>query len=126
MLTLQFIPYEEIQGLESEKRIVKILDVVKNNKIVLLQGRLKSAEETELIQRTMESINSKFKGIELCTIYPEAKDMQTLEKIRKGVVKVLLGNREGLTIVGPASIVKEIKKNPGKIELLTKEVRRKK
>jgi hypothetical protein len=31
-----------------------------------------------------------------------------------------LGERQGLTIIGPASIVKEIKKDPNKIQLLTK------
>ena len=39
---------------------------------------------------------------------------------------MLLGNRQGLTIIGPASIVKEIKQDPDKIQLLTKDVRRRK
>jgi hypothetical protein len=32
---------------------------------------------------------------------------------------VLLGDRQGMTIIGPASIVKKIEKNPDKIELFT-------
>ena len=35
----------------------------------------------------------------------------------------LLGDRQGLTVIGPATIVKEIKKDPNKIELLTKEAK---
>jgi hypothetical protein len=35
------------------------------------------------------------------------------------MAKLLLGNREGVTIIGPASIVKEIKRDPNKVELLT-------
>ena len=38
--------------------------------------------------------------------------------------KLLLGNRQGLTIIGPATIIKEIKKNPNKIELLTHPTKR--
>ena len=34
---------------------------------------------------------------------------------------MMLGDRQGLTIIGPATIVSEIKKNPDKIELYTKE-----
>jgi hypothetical protein len=37
----------------------------------------------------------------------------------------LLGDRSGLTIIGPASVVKAIKKDPNKIELYTSEKRKK-
>ena len=39
----------------------------------------------------------------------------------KEKTNLLLGDREGLTIIGPASVVKKIEKNPDKIELFTKE-----
>lgn len=45
MVTLQYMPYREIQNLDSDKRINKIIKVVKTDKIVLLEGRLKSEEE---------------------------------------------------------------------------------
>jgi len=32
---------------------------------------------------------------------------------------LLLGNRSGLTIIGPANVVKEIKQDPDKIQLFT-------
>jgi len=41
-------------------------------------------------------------------------------------INLLLGDRNGITIIGPASIVKEIKKDPNKIELLTMPLRAKK
>ena len=44
MLTLQFVPYGEIENLSSKNRIEKLLDIVKQDKIVLLQGRLKPEE----------------------------------------------------------------------------------
>lgn len=126
MLTLQFIPYAEIENLGSARRVKKILDIVKQDKIVLLEGRLKKEEETDLIEITMEEINNKFKGIELTVVDPENKEEHLFRKMRKGFVNMLLGDRRGLTIIGPASIVKEIKKDPHKIELLTKESMKKK
>ncbi|MFH1649073.1 MAG: DUF2073 domain-containing protein [Candidatus Woesearchaeota archaeon] len=119
MLTLQFIPFHEIENLNSAKRISKILKVVKENKIVLLEGKLKPHEETELIRKTMEEIDEKFKGIELSVIYPDTKDEKLFRKIRNAMINVLLGDRNGLTIIGPANIVKEIKQDPDKIQLLT-------
>jgi hypothetical protein len=113
MLTIQFIPYNQIAYLDSGEKIRKLLKEVKLNKIVLMQGRLNPSEETNLIQQTMEVIDEDFKGVEICTVYPAAKD--TLGKVRS----FLLGSRDGVTVIGPASIVKEIRRNPNKIELFT-------
>ena len=125
-LTLQFIPYAEIEDLGSARRVKKIIDIVKENKIVLLEGRLKKQEETDLIEITMEEIDEKFKGIELAVINPEKKDKNVLKKVKHGFVNMLLRDRVGLTIIGPAAIVKEIKKDPDKIELFTKDIKKKK
>ena len=119
MLTLQFVPYSEIESLNTDERIKKLLDIVKNKNIVLMQGRLKLAEETRLIQETMEAISKYFKGIEICTVYPEDKEMEAVRKIRKEFFRLVLGNRDGMTIIGPASVVKEIKRDPNKIQLFT-------
>ena len=125
MLTLQFIPYYEIDGLSSDKRITKLLKAVKSNKIVLLEGRLKPSEEAELIQRTMSEINDNFKGIELSAIKTEALSEGFLKKLKVRLVNFLLGNRHGLTIIGPAKIVKEIKQDPDKIQLFTEDLSKK-
>ena len=116
MLTLQYIPYREIMNLDTEGKIKKILKSVKEDKIILIDGRLDPIEESELIQRTMESIDKRFKGIEIAGIIPNNKLL--IDKIRKEVARVILGRDEGLTIIGPATIVKEIKRNPNKIDLL--------
>ncbi len=118
-LTLQFVPYSQIQHLDSDERIKKLLSLAKKNKIVLLEGRLQAAEEAELIQKTMESINKKFKGIELSVIYPESDDEELFSKLKNRFLNFLLGNRSGFTIIGPASVVKEIKQDPDKIQLFT-------
>lgn len=118
-LTLQFIPYSEIESLSSLGRIKRLLHVVKEGKIVVLEGRLTREEEAELIAATMEEIDSKFKGIELHVVYPGSGN-DPIKKLKSNIANVLLGNRQGLTIIGPASIVKEIRKDPRKIELLTR------
>src|SRR3989344_547856 len=119
-LTLQFVPYSEIQGMSSVGRIRKLLKIAKEGNIVLLEGRLKKEEEVELIKTTMEEINDDFQGIELSVIYPEKSTGSALHKVKAGLVNMMMGDRMGLTIVGPASVVKEIKKDPNKIQLLTK------
>lgn len=126
MLTLQFVPYADIEELGSARRVNKLIDIVKQNKIVLLEGRLKKEEETDLIAITMEKIDDTFKGIELAVINPEKKDQNFFKAIKTGITSMLLGNRQGFTIIGPATIVKEIKNDPDKIELFTSDVKEKK
>lgn len=123
MLTIQFVPYNEVEHLSQDARIKKLLDIAKENKIVIMEGRLKPVEETMLIQKTMEAISKNFKGIEICIVYPNKKKKQDFTKAFKNIMaKFLIGDREGLTVIGPANIVKEIKKNPNKIELLTENI----
>jgi hypothetical protein len=121
MLTLQFIPYSDIESLSLEQKIKKILGIVKEDKIIVMEGRLKKSEETELIKATMERINEKFKGIEVSVIYPENRGDTFGKKIKNSLIEVLLGERQGLTVIGPATLIKEIKKDPDKIQLFAQE-----
>jgi len=121
MLTLQFIPYSEIDALDSDARIKKLLSIVKEDKIVVMEGKLKSEEEAELIRSTMEQISDKFKGVELAVIYPDLKTSDVIKKLKYKFINMILGDRQGLTIIGPAKIVKEIKQDPDKIQLLTED-----
>lgn len=127
MLTLQFVPYSDIEDLSLDDRIKKILNIVKDEKIIVMEGRLRKSEEAELIKATMERINSKFKGIEISVIYPENRGATLGKRFKSAMAEMLLGERQGLTVIGPASLIKEIKKDPDKIQLFTAErkVRRK-
>ncbi len=125
MLTLQFVPYDEIEGLSSNERIKKLLNFVKDDKIVVLEGRLKKGEEAELIKRTMEEINERFKGIEISVVYPEKRKGNLGKALKNNLAEMLLGERQGLTVMGPASLIKEIRKDPDKIQLMTEERRKK-
>ena len=87
MVTLQFVPYTEIEELTSVGRIRKLLTIAKQNKIVLLQGRLSKEEEAELIKTTMEEINKEFKGIELAVIDPsQSEALEGFAKVKNVLV----------------------------------------
>jgi len=123
MVTFQFIPFQEIENLGSAKRVNKLLNIVKENKIVLMEGRLKKQEEADLIEITMEEISPKFKGIELSVVYPNKSKQDFGQKVKGTFANILLGDRQGMTIIGPASVIKRIEQNPNKIELFTKEAK---
>jgi len=125
-VTFQFVPYADIESMGSAMRVNKLLSIVKNNKIVLLEGRLKKQEEADLIEITMEQIDRRFKGIELSVVYPDKNKYEGFKKMKASMVNMLLGDRQGMTIIGPANVVKKIEQNPDKIELFTKETRKRK
>ncbi|MEW6062988.1 MAG: DUF2073 domain-containing protein [Nanoarchaeota archaeon] len=124
MITLQFIPNRELASLSQDTKIKKIISLVKEEKILLVEGKLTSEEESTLIKRTMEQITKRFKGIEIATYYHEPKNIQFIEKFRKTIAQFILGYEHGFTIIGPASLVREIKKDPNKVELFMKSKRR--
>jgi hypothetical protein len=125
MVTLHLLPYGEIEELTSVGRIRKLLNLAKEDKIVVLQGKLKKDEEMELIKATMEEINHEFRGIELAVIEPgESKHHHPGLKNR--LVNYFMANRLALTVIGPSNIVKDIKKDPSRIELITKSQEKKK
>lgn len=120
-LTIQFIPYTEVERLDSGARIKKLLNMVLGNRIIILQGRLRSDEEVRLIEDTMAMVGhvKNFRGIELAVLNPNSDDLGFFGKMRHGLAKAL-GAQESITIIGPASIVREMKRDPRKIEILMK------
>jgi len=117
---IQFLPYSEIRRLDCDQRIRKILNIVLGNNILIIQGRLSADEETRLIGDTMAMIGhvKHFKGIELAVISGNNNE-GFFSGVRKRLANVLIkGDLGAVTIIGPATIVKEIKRNPRKIELL--------
>ncbi len=127
MLTLQFISNEELKNLSSYAKLQKILNFVKEDKIVVLEGKLKKEEEVELIRLTMEEVSEDFKGIELQVWDSSKKERSFFENLRLKLASILVPDfTGGFTIIGPANIVKEIKKDPSKIQLVTQNSRKKK
>jgi hypothetical protein len=118
--SIQFLPFSEIKDLDSSERIKKILRIILRNNILIVQGRLNPEEETRLIEDTMAMIDhvKGFKGIEIAVI-ENGKNEGIFDRFRKKVANVLVGGNLGaVTIIGPATIIKEIKRDPRKIELM--------
>ena len=118
---IQFMPHHDIKYLNSTERIKKILNIVFSNSILILQGKLRPDEETRLIEDTMAMIGhvKGFKGVELAVIGSGGTIGGPLERFKQKIATSLSGGDLGaITIIGPATIVKEIKQDPKKIELI--------
>ena len=126
MLTVQIVPYSDIENLSSLGRIRKLLNLAKEDKLVLLQGKLKKEEEAELIKATMEEINREFKGIELAIMDSTSNDLTGFNKIKSDLLNAVLGNRQGLTVIGPANIVKKIKQDPINLQVIIEDSKKRK
>src|SRR3989338_10547526 len=117
-LTIQYVPFEEVSYLDSERKIQKLIRIVKQNKLVLMEGTLTSQEEADLIEETMESIDNKFKGVEITSFNPLEKNTKLIQdRVKQLFLQMIWGRRRGLTIIGPANIVREIRKDPNRIQL---------
>ena len=119
-LTIHFMPYSEIVHEDSIGRIKKIMGVVLKNKIIILQGKLLPDEEARLIENSMTLIGNipGFQGIEIAGLSGENENRGLFEKVRHNIAKILVGEQDAITIIGPASVVKDITKDPKKIELM--------
>ncbi len=119
-LTIHFMPYSEISSEDAVGRIKKIMGIVLKNKIIILQGKLKTEEEAKLIENSMMLIGNVdgFAGIEIASLSNENENRGMFEKVRHGVAKILVGEQDSITVIGPASVVGEMTKNPKKIELM--------
>jgi hypothetical protein len=121
-LTIRFITQSELLSIDTHKRIKVILDLVLENKIVIIQGNLNVTEEASLIQSTMALVGKikGFRGIEIETLHSTEQNSNLMRSIKSKLAKVLIGDSNTLTIIGPASLVKEIKKDPKKLEFMLK------
>tara|TARA_B100001971_G_C18183682_1_gene534304 strand:- start:799 stop:1248 length:450 start_codon:yes stop_codon:yes gene_type:complete len=119
-LSIHFMPYSEIAREDSIGRIKKIMGIILKNRIIILQGKLQPEDETKLIENSMTLIGNipNFQGIEVAAISGDNGHKNLFHKIRRNIAKILVGEQDAITIMGPASIVKEITRDPKKIELM--------
>jgi hypothetical protein len=118
MLTFHYVPYTMIESLTSAKRVNLLLGMVKTNDVILLEGKLKPKEEASLIKKTMEQVSKEFPGIEISTMKDTTANEDLMTRLKSQFFNALMGDRAGFTIIGPASIIREIKQDPDKIHLL--------
>lgn len=119
-LSLHVIPFSEVKDMSISERVKKILNLILGNKIVILHGRLRAEEEARLIEDTMAMVDhiKNFKGIELAVIEPDMRNESLFGKMKYSIAKSLVGDSSAITLIGPASVVKEIRRDPKKLELM--------
>jgi hypothetical protein len=119
-LTIHFMAYSEIANKDSLGRVKKIMDIVLKNKIVILQGKLRPDEEVKLIENSMLMIGNipGFAGVEVASLSNENENRTLFQSVRRNIARILVGEQDAITIVGPAAVVKEMTKDPEKVELM--------
>ena len=116
---LEFIPFESLKNMTLQKQVKFIIEKTKDDKILIFDSKLTPEDEAKLISETMKHINKNFSGIEICSLYYE-KDKDWIDKSKDVIFKLLTGKSRGTSIIGPAKIIKEIKRNPDSISMQMK------
>ena len=127
-LKMDFVSSIKLNGKPQKKKIDYILKRVKDGSILILDGVMSPEEEMELIRETMRRVDDGFPGIEVCSLRKEVKGLKFLfEKINEGGEKFwtwMTRNppktdlKTGMTLIGPAKVIKKIKKNPDSFSVL--------
>ncbi len=114
-IEIQFIASDKLKDKTPPQKVQFILDHIKKskNRILVIEGSLSSSDEKELITKTMAAIDKSFPGIEVASVGEQSSTLKTQ------LIKLLGGKPSGLTVVGPSTLVKQIKKDPDKLSLLT-------
>ena len=131
-LKMDFISSEALNGKTGQKKINFILNKVKDGSILVVNGVLTPNEEMDLIKETMRRVDDGFPGIEVCSLKKELKGWKQFfeafsngrEKLSTSVWSGLTGKpakkklKTGITLIGPAKIIKNIKKNPDSFSVI--------
>ncbi len=108
-IAFNLISRQKINGLTSEEKLNFIIKEVKNGKILVLEQGLTPIEQTNLIERTMKEIEQDtFIGVEM---EGYGEDTPTFLQKLFGMSK-----RPRMTLIGPANLLKMIKKDSDMIQ----------
>ena len=100
-LKMDFLSSSALSSRTSMEKISMIVERVKDGDLVVIEGGLTPEEEAELIETTMREIDvENFMGI----------DIYTLEKDKVSFFGLSRKKTVGITIIGPANLMKEVKK----------------
>ena len=105
---IKFMPYEKFKK-NNNKSILRDLQ---SNTILLIDAKISPEEEAYIIEQTMKRISDKFTGVEMSSLELGEKNTNALKKLKNVLLEKILGKKRGLTIIGPAKIVRRIKRNP--------------
>ncbi|MCX8200063.1 MAG: DUF2073 domain-containing protein [Candidatus Micrarchaeota archaeon] len=112
-IRIEFVSSAVLRDMESAKRIEYLLRVIKRGCLIVLEERLGPDEERLLIEETMNLVNDKFTGIEISSL-----GASSTSQWKERIIRMLGGKTSGLTVIGPAKMIKEIKNDRSKINLL--------
>lgn len=108
-LKMDFLSSDALSTHTSMEKISMIIERVKGGNLVVLEGGLSPEEEAELIETTMREIDiENFMGI----------DIYTLEKDKKALFGISKKKAVGLTIIGPANIMKNVNKQSNFLSMI--------
>ena len=110
-IAFTLISRQKLEDLTSKEKLRFILDEVKTGKILVLEQGLTPAEQASLIENTMKEIDQDtFIGIEM-EGYSEEKT-SFLQRVF-GITK-----KPRMTVIGPAHLLKMVRKDNDKIETM--------
>ncbi len=112
MLKIKLVRYQKLKN-----EVDAVFRDLMQDSIVIIDAKLTPEEEAELIQETMKMISEKFSGIELGSIAVSHLKGSKFDKLREKFAERLLGKRMGITIIGPAKIVRRIEKHPEELQI---------
>jgi len=111
-IKIKYIPYEV---LKKDKDFECLFEPLKESYLIIIDAKIKPEEEAKIIEKTMENINLKFKGIEISAIDFENVDasfQQGIKGIFSKISEKVVGRRKGITLIGPADVIKAMEKDP--------------
>jgi len=98
---IYYISSNEYFKMSNKERIKKIITLLKNKNIIIIDTIVPPSDELEIIKEVINNVDNFFKGIEISTI----------RKSQNGILnKILFKKENGLTIIGPTNIVKRLEK----------------
>ena len=113
-LKIRFVPYEKFK----HNHLGRFLNSLQDNTTVLIDAKLTADEEAGLIKETMEKVSNNFSGIELNSLeLANGRKLSNFDKMKNMVIERIIGKKRGLTIIGPAKTVRQIRKNPEELLL---------
>lgn len=108
-LKMDFLSSSALESSTSMEKVSMIVDRVKKGDLVVIEGGLTPEEEAELIETTMREIDvENFMGI----------DIYTVEKDKTSFFGLSRKKTVGMTIIGPANVMKEVKKKSNFISMI--------
>ncbi len=108
-LKMDFLSSTMLNSHTGMEKISMIVNRVKDGDLVVIEGGLTPEEEAELIETTMREIDvENFTGI----------DIFTLEKDKTSFFGLSKSKIVGITIIGPANVMKAVKKRSNFLSMI--------